>query len=291
VATISQPALDPDELDLIRHALAEWSGPAHSTDDLARAMGFADTAAVDASIKPLLAKLNLSEPLLPHEWLQLQLATEFIVGSDIFGSGVEWPTTSGLDDAVSIGILRNVQRKLIRFRSSPSEISVLTFAGLARRWVEIIDGDIQGLELLVALRRAMTLLYAGGLQLPERPEQKPTDRRVRLTPEAKQAEVVASLEARLPPEMYWSTLLPLTYLTVGNAGVMQFADELREIYANVEPGLELFDDSGITTELVDWWSDSDYSWGPPTIRCIHILHEVIVDLRMNLYATTPPPTV
>ncbi len=143
----------------------------------------------------------------------------------------------------------------------------------------------------MALRQAMTLLYAAGLQLPERPEQKPTDRRVRLTPEAKQAEVEASLEARLPPEMYWSALLPLTYLTVGNSGVVQFVDELREIYTNVEPGLELFDDSGITTELVNWWSDGDYSWGPPTIRCIQILHEVIIDLRMNLYGTTPPPTV
>ena len=234
---MSQPNLDPDELDLIRHALAEWSGPAHSTDDLARAMGFADTAALEASMKSLQAKLNLSQALRPHEWLQLQLATEFVVGSDIFGSGVEWPTTSGLDDALSIRILRNVQRKLIRFRSSPAEICVLTFAGLARNWVEIIEGDVQGLELLIALRHAMTLLYAAGLQLPEKPEQKPADRRVRLTPGAKQAEVVASLEARLPPEMYWSALLPLTYLTVGKVGVTQFADELREIYTNVEPGV------------------------------------------------------
>ncbi len=288
---MSQPNLDPDELDLIRLALAEWSGPAHSTDYLARAMGFADTVALEASMKPLQAKLSLSEALRPHEWLQLQLATEFVFGSDIFGSGVDWSTTTGLDDALSIRILRNVQRKLIRFRSSPSEISVLTFAGLARRWVEIIDGDMLGLGLLIALRQAMTLLYGAGLQLPERPRQKPTDRRVRLTPEARQAEVVASLEARLPPEMYWSALLPLTYLTVGNAGVTQFADELREIYTELAPGLELFDDSGITTELVDWWSDGDYSWGPPTIRCIQILREVIVDLRMNLYGTTPPPAV
>jgi hypothetical protein len=276
---------------MIRSALAEWSGPAHPTDDLARAMGFADTAALDATIKRLLAKLNLSEALQPHEWLQLQLATEFVVSSDIFGSGVEWPTTTGLDDALSIGILRDVQRKLIRFRSSPSEISVLKFASLARRWVEIIEGDLKGLELLIALRQAMTLLYAAGLQLPEGPEKEPTNRRVRLTPEAKQAEVVASLDARLPPEMYWSALLPLTYLTVGNTGVTQFADDQREIYTLLEPGLELFDDSGITVELVDWWSDGDYSWGPPTIRCVHILHEVITDLRMNLYGTRRDPRV
>jgi hypothetical protein len=286
---MSQPALDPDELDLIRRALAEWSGPANSTDDLARAMGFADTAALDASMKPLLDKLNLSEALRPHEWLQLQLATEFAAVSDIFGSGVEWSTTVGLDDALSIGILRGVQRKLIRFRSSPSEISVLKFAGLARRWVEIIDGAMKGLELLIALRQAMTLLYAAGLQLPEAPAREPTNRRIRLTPEARQAEVVAALEARLPHEMYWSALLPLTYLTVGNTGVTQFADDLREIYTLLEPGLELFDDSGITTEVVDSWSNGDYSWGPPTIRCVHILHEVINDLRMNLYGNTPGP--
>lgn len=284
---MSQPALTPEELDVIGRALAEWGGPAHSTDDLARAIGFADAAGFSTATKALTARLSNAMALQPHEWLQLQLATELVFGSDVFGSGVEWPTTSGLDDAVTVRILRDVQRKLIRFRSSPSDISVLTFVSLVRQWIGIIRGDMSGLELLLALRRAMTLLYAAGLQLPEAPEGKATERQLRLTPEPERAEVVASLEARLPHEMYWSALLPLTYLTVGNAGVVQFADNLGDIYADLEPGLKLFDDSGITDELVDWWSDSDYSWGPPTIRCLPILHEVITDLRMNLYGNTP----
>jgi len=145
---------------------------------------------------------------------------------------------------------------------------------LVRRFVAVIDGDLAGLELLRELRVALADMYAAGPRLPELPSMCPPEGHVEPVTESKQAALVASVESRLPREMYWSGLLPLTYLTVGDAGVKQFADDLREIYFWLAPG---FGRNHAT--VGDWQS----YWGMPTVRCLAVLHEVIGDLEMNLY--------
>ncbi|MEU1542912.1 hypothetical protein [Actinacidiphila glaucinigra] len=39
---------------------------------------------------------------------------EIVFVSDLAGSGVEWPTTTGLSDEATIRVLRAIQRKLVR---------------------------------------------------------------------------------------------------------------------------------------------------------------------------------
>jgi hypothetical protein len=46
------------------------------------------------------------------------LAAESVFASDVVGSGLDWPTTTGIPDAESIAILRGLQRKLPRWRGS-----------------------------------------------------------------------------------------------------------------------------------------------------------------------------
>ena len=80
--------------------------------------------------------------------------------------------------------------------------------------------------------------------------------------------------------MYWSALLPLTYKTVGNAGVKQLAEDLVEVCGWLAPGLRLLETASATSQLEDcWFGTWDVSWGITSIRCISILHEVINDLE------------
>ncbi|WP_218000839.1 hypothetical protein [Nocardia testacea] len=62
----------------------------------------------------LRSALTSNRPLSVADWRRTLVATEFAFASDVFGSGVEWPTTTGLSDEESIRILRRLQRKLNR---------------------------------------------------------------------------------------------------------------------------------------------------------------------------------
>ena len=44
------------------------------------------------------------------------ILTEVVFVSDLVGSGVEWETTTGLSDEVTIRLLRGIQRKLVGVR-------------------------------------------------------------------------------------------------------------------------------------------------------------------------------
>jgi hypothetical protein len=86
--------------------------------------------------------------------------------------------------------------------------------------------------------------------------------------------------------MYWSGLLPLTYLTVEYVGVNQFAEDVVDIYGWLAPGLSVLSTS--INEAHGWWFNGwDIYWGSPTVRCLDVLQEVIVDLEMNLYGDRP----
>ncbi|MBT2385320.1 hypothetical protein [Streptomyces sp. ISL-11] len=106
--------LEKHEVDLLRRALLEWGGPAHCSDQLAAGMGFIDSQDLLDQALRLRNALGEDAPLTPADWARTLLATEIVFVSDLAGSGVEWPTTTGRDDEATITLLRVIQRKLAR---------------------------------------------------------------------------------------------------------------------------------------------------------------------------------
>ncbi|ROQ66388.1 hypothetical protein EDD93_0793 [Streptomyces sp. 840.1] len=104
--------LTEDETRLLRRALLEWGGPARCGDRLAVGMGFADAQDLVDRAHLLRDALGADRPLAPADWARVLLATEIVFVSDLAGTGVEWPTTTGLADEPTIRMLRSVQRKL-----------------------------------------------------------------------------------------------------------------------------------------------------------------------------------
>ncbi|MGW2818941.1 hypothetical protein [Streptomyces sp. NPDC001415] len=106
--------LAEDEIAILRRALLEWCGPARCSDQLAVGMGFTDAQHLVDQCLALRSALASDEPIAPVEWARVLLAVEIVFASDLMGSGVEWPTTTGLDDESTITALRVIQRKLAR---------------------------------------------------------------------------------------------------------------------------------------------------------------------------------
>lgn len=106
--------LSEDERELLRCGLREWGGPAHCTDALAVAMGFASVADLFGQGRELRARLISNEPLSAPDWRRALVATEFVFASDVFGSGQDWSITTGFADERTIRILRGLQRKIGR---------------------------------------------------------------------------------------------------------------------------------------------------------------------------------
>ncbi|MFK0113870.1 hypothetical protein [Streptomyces sp. NPDC091217] len=106
--------LTEHEVKLLTRALLEWGGPAHCSDQLAVGMGFADVQDLFDQCQRLRNALGEDAPLGAADWARTLLATEIVFVSDLAGSGVEWSTTTGHDDAATIRMLRVIQRKLAR---------------------------------------------------------------------------------------------------------------------------------------------------------------------------------
>jgi hypothetical protein len=106
--------LTDDERTMLRCGLSEWGGPACCTTAMAVAMGFEDVRDLFSQADRLRAELEAGRPLSRWDWTRMLLATEIVFASDVIGSGVEWPTTTGLDDQRSIAVLRGLQRKLVK---------------------------------------------------------------------------------------------------------------------------------------------------------------------------------
>jgi len=106
--------LSDQERQLLRTGLAEWGGPAHATDEFAIAMGFKGVDDLLSQRDRLSQALAGGEPLSRLDWKRVLLATELAFASDVIGSGVEWPTTTGFSDVDTIRLLRGVQRKVAR---------------------------------------------------------------------------------------------------------------------------------------------------------------------------------
>src|SRR6266550_6299637 len=105
-------ALTPDERALLMRGLSEWGGPAQCSDELAIAMGFAGVQDLSSQADRLRDALNKQAPLRSSDWRRTLVATEIVFASDVFGSALDWPTTTGLSDEKTIRLLREVQRKV-----------------------------------------------------------------------------------------------------------------------------------------------------------------------------------
>jgi hypothetical protein len=81
-------------------------------------MGFRDDDEFVEETERLLAALSGGEPLTPLDWTRIVLATELVFASNVIGSGVEWPITTGLSDEATIRLLRSVQRKVVGMTSA-----------------------------------------------------------------------------------------------------------------------------------------------------------------------------
>jgi hypothetical protein len=110
--------LSDDERAVLRCGLLEWWGPARPTDALAAAMGFSDRTRLSTEVGRLIGALDARDALSPEDWQRVLVATEVVFASDVFGSGLDWPVTTGISDAATIALLRAVQRKMPRWRGS-----------------------------------------------------------------------------------------------------------------------------------------------------------------------------
>ncbi|MGN6608640.1 MAG: hypothetical protein ACTHMS_16725 [Jatrophihabitans sp.] len=122
-------ALDLSEVEraVLRAGLIEWGGPARITEEFAVALGFIDQADLFRQAERIIAALNADQPLSPLDWARTVLATEVVFVSNLVGSGREWSITTGLPDADTIRILREVQRKL------PSEVRAVVGTSLGTK--------------------------------------------------------------------------------------------------------------------------------------------------------------
>lgn len=112
--TMIEMELTDRERLMLRCGVKEWVGPAAVTDELALAMGFTDREDLHSQTGRLFDAVRSASPLVAFDWARILVMTEFVFTSDVFGSGTDWPITTGIPDAESIEILRVLQRKFAK---------------------------------------------------------------------------------------------------------------------------------------------------------------------------------
>ena len=110
--------LTDDERSLLRAGLLEWWGPTNPTDALAVALGFKDARDLSEQVGRLRSAIDARQPLAVEDWRRVLLATEIAFIDDVFGSGLDWPITTGFPDEMTVSMLRALQRKMPRWRAS-----------------------------------------------------------------------------------------------------------------------------------------------------------------------------
>jgi hypothetical protein len=75
-------------------------------------MGFRDMTDFDAERQRLRRALLDEQPLSAHDWRRVLVATEIVFASAVYGSGSDWPITTGFTDEDTIKILRRCQAKI-----------------------------------------------------------------------------------------------------------------------------------------------------------------------------------
>lgn len=106
-------SLSADERRVLAAGLFEWGGAARATDRAAVTIGFKDEQDLLAGVKELRSAVMLEQPMRAPDWRKALIATEIAFASDLLGSGVDWPTTTGISDVQTIALLRQVQIKVM----------------------------------------------------------------------------------------------------------------------------------------------------------------------------------
>ena len=104
--------LTDDERAMLVYGVRDWDGPAHGTDSLAVAMGFAslDDLQLDGA---RIADAIASGGALPvRDWTRALVATEVAFASELLGTGSEWTVINAGTDGYWVEVLRSLQRKV-----------------------------------------------------------------------------------------------------------------------------------------------------------------------------------
>jgi hypothetical protein len=106
--------LDAGERRLLSSGMLEWGGPARCTEEMAIALGFESVQDIFDQTDRLRGALASGAPLTYIDWSRVVLATEVVFASAVVGSGHDWSITTGITDADTIVLLRQVQMKVTR---------------------------------------------------------------------------------------------------------------------------------------------------------------------------------
>lgn len=115
--------LTDSERSMLLAGINEWGGPAAVTDELAVAMGFAGREDLHDHSNQLHTAVRTGSALPGFDWARVLVMTEFVFASDVFGSGMDWSTTTGIPDTEAIATLRSLQRKFSRAGAARSQFS------------------------------------------------------------------------------------------------------------------------------------------------------------------------
>ena len=105
--------LTDQERAVLRAGLAEWGGPAHCTEELARAMGFQGIRDLFDERKRIAVAIVEGQPLSRTDWTRALLATEIVFMSNVIGAGLDWKHTAGFSDVRTLEVIRGLQRKIV----------------------------------------------------------------------------------------------------------------------------------------------------------------------------------
>jgi hypothetical protein len=104
--------LTEDERRMLVYGLRDWGGPAHGTDSLAVAVGFASLDHLQEDGGRIADAIAAGRALPVRDWTRAMVATEIVFVSDVLGTGSEWTVINGGTDAYWIDVLRSLQRKV-----------------------------------------------------------------------------------------------------------------------------------------------------------------------------------
>lgn len=111
VKTVSLQLTD-DERKMLVYGLKDWGGPAHGTDSLAIAMGFAGLDDLQVDGERIADAIAAGQALPVRDWTRAMVATEIVYASEVLGTGSEWTVINAGTDAYWIDVLRSLQRKV-----------------------------------------------------------------------------------------------------------------------------------------------------------------------------------
>lgn len=156
--------------------------------------------------------------------------------------------------------------------------------GVERFVSAVEDVSLAGVPLLRRLRVDLADLIYLGLHYDYAGQARGEYPRIIFDTEDAGEAVFDELARRLPPQLYWSDLLPLTWETVGDAGVRQLATLVSEAYGHAKFASLLWsatDDDA--TRRYDWDSTFGIFIAPRALRALVITHEVVRDLEMHAH--------